>query len=73
MARATLSFTLPEETDEHRAALHGQDYKSAIEEFDQFLNSTIKHAGLPVDQEAVLRDARTRLLNILDEYGVNLY
>lgn len=73
MPKATISFTLPEEAEEHRTALQGQDYKSAIEEFDQFLRATIKHAGLPVDQESALRDARTRLLNILDEYGVTLY
>lgn len=71
--RATMSFSLPEEEAEHRAAMQGMDYKNAIEEFDQFLRATIKHAGLPVDQESALRDARTRLLNILDEYGVTLY
>lgn len=73
MPRATLSFTLPEETDEHRAALQGGDLLCAVRAFETYLRQTIKHAGLPEREIALLYDVQTKLLNYLEDQGVNLY
>ena len=49
MPIATLTFTLPDEEVEHRAALQGLAAKSALWEIDQRLRGLLKH-GSPSDE-----------------------
>lgn len=71
--RATMSFSLPEEETEHRAAMQGMDLLCAVRAFEDYLRRMIKHAGLPEGQVAVLYDVQTKLLNYLDDQGIVLY
>lgn len=71
--RATLRFDLPDEDDEHKAALHGHDYKSVIESLDQYLRAQMKHGGLSEVEYAAYEDIRQKVAHFLEEYGVEIY
>lgn len=69
--RVSIRFDLPEESDEHRAALQGADLKSAIEEFDAHLREKIKHSD---EDDCEIYDAiHDTLHELLDGYGISLY
>lgn len=55
MPRATLTFTLPDEEPEHRAALQGREAKRVLWEIDQRLRTLLKH-GDPSDETARLAE-----------------
>jgi len=55
MPRATLTFTLPEEESEHRAALEGSAARLLLWEIDQHCRSLCKH-GEPTPQERRLAE-----------------
>lgn len=71
--KAALRFDLPEEEDEHKAALHGQDYKSVLESLDIYLRGQMKHGGLSEAEYAAFDDIRGKLHHFLEEYGVDIY
>lgn len=71
--RATMSFSLPDESEEHQAALQGMDLREAVRLFERYLRDTMKHGGLPEGSVSVLYDVQTKLINYLEEYGVTLY
>lgn len=68
--KATLVFTLPEEADDHRAALEGHLWRDAVLELDRELRSIAKHGEEPAAYRAEW--ARELLYRILDESGVEL-
>lgn len=53
--RATLTFSLPDEEPEHRAALQGREAKRVLWEIDQRLRAVLKH-GSPSDETARLAE-----------------
>lgn len=55
MPKATLSFKLPEEREEHKQALNGPAYASALEEMRSYFRNRLKY------EEAMPHDARTAL------------
>ena len=55
MARATLTFRLPDEEPEHRAALQGREAKRVLWEIDQRLRGVLKH-GDPSEETARLAE-----------------
>lgn len=55
MPRATLTFTLPDEEPEHRAALQGREAKRVLWDIDQRLRAVLKH-GSPSDETASLAE-----------------
>ena len=55
MPRATLTFRLPDEEVEHRAALQGAAAKSCLWEIDQRLRGLLKH-GSPGEETARLAE-----------------
>jgi hypothetical protein len=71
--KVTMRFDLPEEDDEHKAALHGQDYKNVLESIDHYLRGQMKHGGLGEAEYAAFEDIRGKLHHFLDEYGVDIY
>lgn len=68
--KATLVFTLPEEADDHRAALEGHLWREVVLELDRELRSIAKHGEDPAAYRAEW--ARELLYRILDESGVEL-
>lgn len=68
--KATLAFTLPEEADDHRAALEGHLWREVVAELDRELRNVAKHGENPVAYRAEW--ARELLHRILDESGVEL-
>lgn len=71
--KAMLRFDLPEEADEHRAALHGQDYKTVLESLDEYIRCQMKHGGLSEAEYAAHDDIHGKLMHFLYEQGVELY
>lgn len=51
--KATLEFQLPNERNEHRLALAGQDLYGALSQLDQRLRSLIKYGASPDDPKTV--------------------
>lgn len=70
MTRAILCFKLPQERNEHLAALHGLDFFLAVSAFDEWLRVEIKH-GTQYDR-AALQAARDCLREYLNGYGIDM-
>lgn len=68
--KASLTFTLPEEAEEHRTALDGHRWRTVVEEIDRALRSTVKHGEEPYASHATW--ARDLLYQVLDENEVTL-
>ena len=68
----TLTFNLPEESEELKDALNGTNVKSAIWDFDQFLRSRIKHSDLSEEQYATYSEIRDELHRILGDWEILL-
>ena len=58
MPKATLSFTLPEEQAEFKAAVEGQAARSLLWEIDQHCRGLIKHGDLPEEIDRHLQEIR---------------
>lgn len=68
MPKATLSFNLPEETEEHYLALNGWAYKCVIEDLFQWLRSKDKS-----DNNAITtQEVRTVLAGSLEERSLDI-
>lgn len=70
--KATLEFQLPEEQAEHESALHGADWRAAVEEMDQQLRAWTKYGHQFKSLDAALDGARDRLRQILEERELRL-
>lgn len=69
--RVSIRFDLPDESDEHRAALQGLDLRAAVEEFDTHLREKIRDAD---EDDCEIYDAiHDTLHELLDGYGISLY
>lgn len=58
---ATLQFNLPEESQEHKAAIEGMSYQSEIQEFDNFLRAVVKYedySKFPVTKKIEVEQVR---------------
>lgn len=66
--RATLTFFLPEEADEHQTALDGHRWRAAVEELDELLRSSQKHGDEPSAERAAW--AREILRRVLHDRGL---
>lgn len=53
--KATLSFALPDEEPEFRAAIQGREAKSTLRQIDQRCRSILKH-GDPSEETAALAE-----------------
>ncbi len=65
--RAILEFDLPEENSDFQAAINGDNYRSAIWEFDQLLRSEMKYKELSEDTYKAYEYCRTELRKILEQ------
>ena len=67
--KATLTFTLPDEEPEHRAALQGSEAKRVLWEIDQKCRALLKHGSpsaetrqLAEEIRSLIRESPERLL-----------
>jgi hypothetical protein len=60
MSKATLTFDLPAEADEHGDALNGAGYRLLIEDLLSALRDVVKYGGDGCFGDAMLRDALTK-------------
>ena len=65
--KAILEFNLPEENIEFRAAINGENYKSAIWDFDQLLRSEMKYKELSDETYKAYKYCREELRKILEQ------
>lgn len=65
--KAILEFDLPEKNQEFLTAFNGQNYKSAIWDFDQLLRSEMKYKELSDDTYKAYDYCRKELRKILEQ------
>lgn len=65
--KATLEFSLPEETEEHDAAVNGARWASAMWDLDQWLRAEVKYQG-----KNEYQPVRDMLHEIINEAGLIL-
>lgn len=68
--KAALQFDLPEEREEHRAALDGWKWKSVAEQMDNYLRNRMTYEDLTDEQDAAFDAAREELRRLTDHYEV---
>ena len=72
MARYTLSFRVPEEESEFRAAVQGRDAKLCLWQIAMYLRNRVKHGELSAEVCDALQAAREELQSMMNEHGVSL-
>jgi hypothetical protein len=65
--KAVLEFDLPEDNTDFQAAINGNNYKSAIYNFDQLLRSEMKYKELSNETYNAYKYCREELRKILEE------
>lgn len=70
MSRASLTFTLPDERHEFKAAANAGDLVSAVRDFDQTLRQRSKH-GTPAERRLTAEQARELLRVALNEHDAD--
>ena len=73
MAKATISFTLPEEQQDFHDAVHASDYKMILWDLDQKLRGEIQYnEKLDHKTELAYQAVRDMIHGYLNEYGVSI-
>ena len=72
MPKVTLSYTLPEEREEYAITMAAGDYYAVLFDLDNFLRSKLKYEELTESDEAVYRDVRRKLNDLISEYNVEI-
>jgi hypothetical protein len=70
--RAILEFNLPEDRQEHNAAVHGMDWALVCWELDQEIRKFLKYGNDFKSADEALEDIRRTLHNLIEESGLNL-
>lgn len=71
MPKATLTFQLPEEQEEHDFALNGWRYKAALTDLDERLRGLSKHGTAKDRREFSAERAREWLHEALETRGIS--
>lgn len=58
---ATIRFTMPEHQEDLQYAIHGIDYKIALDEMDNYLRARLKYEELSEEVATALQTARDHL------------
>lgn len=69
---ATLTFNLPEEVEEHQAAIDGQKWKNSINSLDQHFRDKLKYGHPLLTADETLEFARQSIYEILAAEGLSL-
>lgn len=73
MAKATITFNLPEEQQEFNDAVHASDYKAVLWDLDQKLRSEIKYSEqIDNSTESAYQNVRDMIRGFLEDYGVSI-
>ena len=64
--KATLEFSLPEETAEHLQAVHAGEAWAMLREIDQRLRNGIKYGELPPTAEALAQQLREEMSDVIE-------
>jgi hypothetical protein len=73
MAKATITYNLPDEQIEFNNAVHASDYKMVLWDLDQKLRSKVKYDDSLDEKSAdAYQDARDMLRGLISDYGVSL-
>lgn len=67
MPKAQLSFNLPEETQEHMAALKAQDIILAVDDFRNWLRGNIKYTN---KTHVEFEEVREKLFEFINNHNV---
>jgi len=65
--KAILEFDLPKDNQDFQSAINGNNYKSAIWDFDQLLRSEMKYKELSDDTYKAYDYCRNELRKILEQ------
>jgi len=68
-----LEFTLPEEQDNLKDSLNVSCYRSAIQEYDNFLRQKLKYENLTATEEKVYAVCREKLHDFFDAFEVSVW
>lgn len=69
--KATLSFYLPEEREEHDAAVRAIDYKIALSRIAAYVRHKLKYGNdLSADEEDAYADVRDEIIRVCDDLEV---
>lgn len=60
--RATLTFNLPEESQEHQHAINAIGYYCALTDMDDYLRSRLKNEDMSPEVHEALQEARDHLI-----------
>jgi hypothetical protein len=68
----TLSYDLPQEDDEFRAACEGMNARCALRGIDEWLRGQTKYHDLTAEEYEAFTEAREKLHDLLSEWDINL-
>lgn len=71
--KATLTFDLPEETDEHETALNGWKYLACLQDIQEHVRKLVKYKEMSSPAHNEVLGIRDKLTEILNSRGVELY
>lgn len=71
MAKATLTYDLPEEQTEFMMATHASDMWAVLSKLDGELRSHLKHGSHPEWHADTIEDIRKLLWDLRQERGIN--
>jgi len=72
MSTVMLSYSLPEEEDDLRAAQEGSRLRAAVHDFAEYLRQKLKHGDLGPLETAIYGDAQEEWFKCLDGEGISL-
>lgn len=70
MPKVTLSFSLPEESEDFECARNGSALSGILQEYDNYLRGRLKYEELPEAVHEALQAARDKLHEIKLESGI---
>lgn len=73
MPTLNLVFQIPEEDEAWMDAVNGPKYRAILWDLDQELRQQVKYGELAPDVEEALRKVRTRIGELADEKGVEVF
>lgn len=71
MPKVTLTFSLPEESDDHKCALHGQDWRSIVFDVAMDLRNDLKYGHKFNTADEALEAVKTRLWDYCRDFGLD--
>lgn len=71
--KAILEFDLPVESEAHRDAVQGSDWRWAVQDIMDYLRANTKHVDHTADEYRVYEAVREEIVRVLADRGLELY